>query len=46
MSSQYNARPRVAEVMADGPRWAIVTARETYEDLVRHEAPRPQWREI
>ncbi len=45
MSSQYNARPRVAEVLVDGPRWAIVTARETYEDLVRHESPHPEWRE-
>jgi diaminopimelate decarboxylase len=44
MSSQYNARPRVAEVLVDGPRWAVVTARETYEDLVRHEAPTPEWR--
>ncbi len=45
MSSQYNARPRVAEVLVDGTRWAVVTARETYEDLVRHEIPVPQWRE-
>ena len=45
MSSQYNARPRVAEVVVDGARWAIVTARESYEDLVRHETPRPDWRD-
>jgi diaminopimelate decarboxylase len=45
MSSQYNARPRVAEVMVDGARWAVVTARETYEDLVRNEIPTPQWRD-
>ncbi|MCE9600801.1 MAG: diaminopimelate decarboxylase [Gemmatimonadetes bacterium] len=45
MSSQYNARPRVAEVMVDGARWAVVTARETYEDLVRNESPTPQWRD-
>ena len=45
MSSQYNARPRVAEVLVDGARWAVVTARETYEDLVRHEIPTPQWRD-
>lgn len=44
MSSQYNARPRVAEVLVDGSRWAVVTERETYEDLVRHEASSPQWR--
>lgn len=45
MSSTYNARPRVAEVMVDGARWAVVTARETYEDLVRLEAPTPLWRD-
>lgn len=45
MSSHYNARPRVAEVLVDGARWAVVTARETYEDLVRREIPTPQWRD-
>lgn len=45
MSSHYNARPRVAEVLVDGARWAVVTARETYEDLVRHEIPTPEWRD-
>lgn len=45
MASTYNARPRAAEVMVDGARWAVVTARETYEDLVRLEALQPSWRE-
>ena len=45
MSSTYNARPRVAEVLVDGARWAVVTARETYEDLVRLEVPAPLWRD-
>jgi len=45
MSSHYNARPRVAEVLVDGSRWAVVTARETYEDLVRLEATSPLWRD-
>ena len=45
MSSQYNARPRVPEVLVDGTRWAVVTERETYEDLVRLEAPTPLWRD-
>lgn len=44
MSSHYNARPRVAEVMVDGARWAVVTAREEYVDLVRQESPSPLWR--
>jgi diaminopimelate decarboxylase len=45
MSSNYNARPRAAEVMVDGRRFAIVTARERYEDLVRLEQAHPEWRE-
>ena len=44
MASNYNARPRAVEVMIDGDRWAVVTARETYEDLVRRETFLPQWR--
>ena len=45
MSSNYNARPKAAEVMVDGARFAIVTERETYEDLVRHERADPDWRD-
>jgi len=44
MASNYNSRPRAAEVMVDGDRWAIVTERERYEDLVRHEVREPEWR--
>jgi len=44
MSSQYNARPRAAEVMVDGDRWAVVTARETYADLMRQDVAHPEWR--
>lgn len=43
MSSTYNARPRVAEVLVDGDRWAIVRERETYEDLIRGESSEPRW---
>ena len=45
MSSNYNARPRAAAVMVDGHRFAIVTVRETYEDLVRLEQADPDWRD-
>jgi len=38
MSSNYNARPRAVEVLVDGDRFAVVRARETYEDLVRGES--------
>jgi diaminopimelate decarboxylase len=44
MSSNYNTRPRAAEVLVDGDRFAIVTARERYEDLVRAEVTEPEWR--
>lgn len=45
MASNYNARPRPAEVLVDGGRFAVVTTRETYEDLVRHEQPTLAWRD-
>lgn len=34
MSSQYNSRPRVAEVLVDGGRWRVVRRRENYDDLM------------
>jgi diaminopimelate decarboxylase len=37
MASQYNARPRPAEVLVDGRSWRIVRARETHADLIRGE---------
>ena len=33
-----------AEVLVDGKRFAIVTARESYDDLTRLEVAEPQWR--
>ena len=45
MSSNYNARPRAAEVMVDGHRYALVTARETHDDLMRLELEDPNWRD-
>jgi diaminopimelate decarboxylase len=45
MSSNYNARPKAAEVMVDGARFAVVTARESYDDLVRLEQANPDWRD-
>lgn len=43
MASNYNSRPRPAEVLVDGDKFAVVTRRESYEDLVRNEGP-PVWR--
>lgn len=38
MSSNYNTRPRAAEVMVDGDRFQVIRQRETFEDLVRGES--------
>ena len=37
LASNYNSRPRPAEVLVEGDTWRIIRARETYEDLVRGE---------
>ena len=37
MSSNYNSRPRAAEVMVDGDRVFVIRERETLADLYRHE---------
>jgi diaminopimelate decarboxylase len=37
MSSNYNGRPRAAEVLVDGTAHRLIRRRETYEDLVRSE---------
>jgi diaminopimelate decarboxylase len=36
-SSNYNSRPRAAEVLVDGGEWRVARQRESYEDLVRGE---------
>jgi diaminopimelate decarboxylase len=36
-SSNYNARPRAAEVLVEGNSWRVIRKRETYEDLIRGE---------
>ncbi len=37
MSSNYNSRPRAAEVLVEGSRHRLIRRRETYEDMVRPE---------
>jgi diaminopimelate decarboxylase len=37
MSSNYNARPRAAEVLAENGAFRIIRPRETYDDLIRGE---------
>ncbi len=44
MASNYNSRPRVAEVLVDNGRFGVVTEREQYSDLVRKERLEPEWR--
>jgi len=44
MASNYNTRPRGAEVLVEGERYAVVTQRERYEDLVHLEVHDPDWR--
>ena len=38
MSSNYNGRPRAAEVLVRGDRYAVVRERETLEDMIRGES--------
>lgn len=38
MALTYNTRPRAPEVLVEGTRWAVMTRRETLDDLVRLEA--------
>lgn len=44
MASNYNSRPRAAEVMVDGDRFAVATRRETLEDIMRREQLTLEWR--
>lgn len=37
MSSNYNSRPRIAEVMVEGDKYSVIRKRESYEDLIRGE---------
>lgn len=39
MASNYNSRPRAAEVLVEGDRFRVIRERETYRDLVRGETP-------
>jgi diaminopimelate decarboxylase len=45
MSFQYNSRPRAAEVLVDGGRYAVVRHRETVDDLMRGEQVNPDWQD-
>ena len=38
MSSNYNSRPRVAEIMVDGSKYKVIRQRETVEQLFANES--------
>lgn len=40
MSSNYNSRPRAAEIMVDRDKFFVVRERETYKDIIRGESIR------
>jgi diaminopimelate decarboxylase len=42
MAGDYNARPRLAEVLVSGEHWGIVRPRETYADLIAKDRI-PDW---
>lgn len=42
LSSSYNTRPLVPEVMVDGPRYAVVRPRLSAEEIIRRETL-PEW---
>ena len=42
MSSEYNARPLVPEVLVDGERWAVVRPRPGYDEMLARE-PLADW---
>ncbi|KPJ94439.1 MAG: diaminopimelate decarboxylase [Gammaproteobacteria bacterium SG8_15] len=42
MSSNYNSRPRAAEVMADGDQFHVIRQRESLEDLIKGEILLPK----
>jgi diaminopimelate decarboxylase len=42
MSSSYNSRPRLPEILVKGDRWFTIRERESYEDLIRGERVLPE----
>lgn len=42
MSSEYNSRPLIPEVLVDGERWAVVRPRPTYDEMMSRE-PIADW---
>ncbi|TWB41656.1 diaminopimelate decarboxylase [Nitrospirillum pindoramense] len=45
MSSTYNSRPLVAEVLVDEGQWAVIRRRQTFEEMLALDVT-PQWRHL
>lgn len=43
MSSNYNTRPRIAEVLLQDGRYAIIRRRQTFDELIAGEQPAHHW---
>jgi diaminopimelate decarboxylase len=41
LSSNYNSRPRIPEVLVRGKRIRVIRKRETFRDLIRSESSSP-----
>ena len=44
MSSEYNSRPMIPEVLVDGDQFAVIRARPTYEEMIARDTL-PKWLE-
>jgi diaminopimelate decarboxylase len=42
MSSEYNSRPLIPEVLVDGDQFAVIRARPTYEEMIARDTL-PEW---
>jgi diaminopimelate decarboxylase len=42
MSSEYNSRPLIPEVMVNGDQFAVIRARPTYEEMINRDIV-PEW---
>jgi diaminopimelate decarboxylase len=42
MSSEYNSRPLIPEVLVDGDQFAVIRARPTYEEMIARDTI-PEW---
>ena len=42
MSSEYNSRPMIPEVLVDGDQFAVIRARPTYEEMIARDTL-PEW---